>query len=174
MRRLPLLRSTAVLAACALLLAACGPGLVPGASTGAGEPPATSSGSAMPAPAYCTEQGGTLTQRQAAWNTNQDPAGWLLLAGTETFCEFQDGEGDESTRISVDLLTLSSETPTLAAIAYLSDVEITFPPQASANPAEWSCTNDFLGTPSFGNGVAGGGWVDPAQEVFTVMVPCTF
>ena len=74
----------------------------------------------------------------------------------------------------MDLVTLSSAEPTLAALAYLSDVPITLPPQASANPADWSCANDFLGTPSFGNGVSGGGWTDPGQEVFTVMVPCTF
>src|SRR5689334_15918198 len=115
-----------------------------------------------------------LTPRRAAWNTNQEEAQWLLLATTQTFCEFEDGSGDSATRISVDLTTLSSESPTLAAIAYLSPIRTTSPPQASANPAEYSCSNDYLGASSFGNTVGGGGWTDPSQPVFVVMVPCTF
>ncbi|HET7828806.1 MAG TPA: hypothetical protein VFL03_04550 [Candidatus Limnocylindrales bacterium] len=132
------------------------------------------SGGTSSAEQYCTDKGGILTPRRAAWNTNQDESAWLLLATTQTFCEFTDGTGDSETRISVDLTTLSSETPTLAAIAYLSRIRTTSPPQASANPAEYSCQNDFDGATYFGNSAAGGGWTDPSQPVFVVMIPCTF
>ena len=116
--RLPrTLPASFVVCACVLLLAACG-----------AASPSISSGSAVPAPAdgvaYCTDKGGAPTRRQAAWNTNQDPAAWLLLAGSQTFCEVEMTEGDNTTRISVDLGTLSSEAPTLAAIALPRQVVI--------------------------------------------------
>ena len=60
------------------------------------------------------------------------------------------------------------------SIAYLSRIRTTSPPQASANPAEYSCQNDFDGATYFGNSAAGGGWTDPSQPVFVVMIPCTF
>ena len=144
------------------------------ASESASAEASASPGGTGAAEQYCTDKGGILTPRRAAWNTNQDQAEWLLLATTQTFCEFDDGSGDSETRISVDLTTLSSETPTLAAIAYLSPIRTTSPPQASANPAEYSCVNDFDGATYFGNSVGGGGWTDPSQPVFVVMIPCTF
>ena len=63
-----------------------------------------------------------LVDRTATWNTNADPSQWLQLAGRERFCEFEMGQGDETTRISVDLVTLYAEEPTLASVAYLSKV----------------------------------------------------
>ena len=81
---------------------------------------------------------------------------------------------DGTTRISVDLTTLSSAEPTLAAIAYLSKIRTTSPPQVGQNPAQWSCANDFDGTAAFGNTAAGGGWVDESQPVFVVMNQCVF
>lgn len=156
----------------ALLVAAC-------ATTGSSASPAGASapiGQATDATAatYCTDKGGQIVERVATWNTNGDPSTWLALAGHQAFCEFETGTGDGTTRISVDLTTLSSPEPTLAAIAYLSTVKITRPPTVGANPAEWSCAQDFLGAAAFGNGVAGGGWVDADQPVFVVMIPCTF
>lgn len=155
----------------ALLVAACGAAATSPSAPAAG-------GSAPPdeaaARSYCTDKGGQVVKRTATWNTNGDPSTWLTLAGRQAFCEFETGTGDETTRISVDLTTLSSPDPTLAAIAYLSDVRITQPPTVGANPAEWSCAQDFLGAAAFGNGVAGGGWVDADQPIFVVMIPCTF
>lgn len=126
------------------------------------------------AEAYCTAKGGQLVDRAATWNTNADPSAWLTLAGRLRLCEFESGSGDTATRISVDLTTLSSEQPTLAAIAYLSKVRPPQPPQVGQNPAEYDCTDGLGGAAAFGNTAAGGGWVDAAQPVFKVMSLCVF
>jgi hypothetical protein len=91
-----------------------------------------------------------------------------------TLCEFEMGIGDSTTRISVDLTTLYSEQPTIAAIAYLSKVKTTPPNPVGSNPAQYSCTVDFGGSSGFGNTAAGGGWVDQDQPVFVVMNLCVF
>src|SRR5689334_19112864 len=97
---------TAALSLAGLLLAVAGCGAVaPSAS------PSTGDGAAQQ---YCTDKGGVLVDRAAVWNTNADPAAQLPLAGRMTFCEFESGSGQETTRISVDLTTLSSKQPTLA------------------------------------------------------------
>lgn len=151
-------------------------GLVAGCSSADRQATATSavSGERTAGERYCLDEGGMLVDRVATWNTNADPPAWLELAGRTTFCEFERGEGDQATRISVDLVTLSSEQPTLAAIAYLSDVRTTQPAQPSANPAELSCVHDFGGASAFGESAAGGGWVDTSQRTFVVMDMCVF
>ncbi len=123
---------------------------------------------------YCTDQGGKLVDRQAYWNTNADPAAWLQLAGRMTLCEFESGQGNETTRISVDLVTLSSTKPTLAAIAYLAKVPPTLPDTPSVNPAEYNCSEGLHGSSTFGNGLAGGGWVNVTEPIFKVMNLCVF
>jgi hypothetical protein len=123
---------------------------------------------------YCTAKGGKLVPRVATWNTNGDPSTWLRLAGHRTFCEFESGSGDQTTRISVDLTTLSSPEPTLASIAYLSAIRTTSPPVVGQNPAIWSCANDFDGSAAFGDTAGGGGWVDVTQPVFVIMDECVF
>ena len=124
---------------------------------------------------YCTDQGGVLVDRVATWNANADPSAWLELAGRMRLCEFEMGEGDATTRISVDLVTLSSEEPTLAGLAYLSKVPPTLPKQSSANPAAHNCMQGLAGTSQFGNTPAsGGGWVDETQPTFVVMSLCMF
>ncbi len=115
-----------------------------------------------------------LVDRIATWNTNADPSAWLQLAGRATFCEFESGEGDAATRISVDLVTLYSEESTLAGVAYLAKVPPTLPPEPSANPADYNCNQGLGGSATFGNGGAGGGWVDASQPVFVVMDMCAF
>jgi putative hemolysin len=147
----------------------------------AGEPspstsaaPVASGNSDQDARDYCLAQGGQLVDRVATSNTNGDPAAQLPLAGRMTFCEFEEGTGDATTRISVDLTTLSSTSPTLAAIAYLSKLPPVLPPQPSANPADYNCTNGLGGTVSWGNDNVSGGWVDASQPVFTVMDECVF
>jgi putative hemolysin len=151
------------------------PSGTPGQGTpGAPSPGASGTSGASADEAYCTAKGGTLVPRVATWNTNADPPAWLTLAGRQTFCEFETGSGDDTTRISVDLTTLSSTEPTLASVAYLSKVKTTSPPVVGQNPAQWSCAEDFLGSSAFGNTDAGGGWVDSSQPVFSVMDQCVF
>ena len=168
-----------------VVLAACGDGsLASGAaaeasrlaSAGAasGAPAASSSVDTSAAEQYCTDRGGQLTPRIATWNTNADPSAWLQLAGRWTLCEFESGEGDSATRISVDLTTLYSEEPTLAAVAYLAKVQPSPTSEPSGNPASFYCADDLDGTSQFGDTAAGGGWVDQSQPTFVVMNLCVF
>jgi hypothetical protein len=123
---------------------------------------------------YCTEQGGMLVDRVATWNTNADQSAWLELAGRMRLCEFEMGEGDSTTRISVDLVTLYSEEPTLAGLAYLSKVPPTLPTN-SGNPAAYNCAQGLGGATQWGNtSASGGGWVDTSQKTFVVMNLCMF
>ena len=159
--------SVAGLAACATVNAAGEP------SPSSSLVPTATEGGPIPRD-YCIAQGGQLVDRVATSNTNGDPAAQLPLAGRMTFCEFEQGSGDSTTRISVDLVTLLSMSPTLAAIAYLSRSPAVLPPQPSANPADYNCTNGLGGTTSWGNADVSGGWVDASQPVFTVMDECVF
>ena len=124
---------------------------------------------------YCTDQSGQLVDRVATWNTNGAPSTWVQLAGKKRLCEFESGTGDSTTRISVDLVTLYAEQPTLAGLAYLSKLPVTLPETPSSNPAAYNCTAGLGGARNFGNGLAtGGGWVDEAQPVFKVVSLCVF
>jgi putative hemolysin len=159
------------------LLSACSGSQSPAPSGAAGSP-ATSGGGGFDTAAaerHCTDQGGMLVDRVATWNANADPSQWLELAGRMRLCEFEMGEGETTTRISVDLVTLYSEEPTLAGLAYLSKVPPTLPQGSSANPAAYNCMQGLAGTSQFGNTPAsGGGWTDTTQSVFVVMSLCMF
>jgi len=144
------------------------------ASGAPASPAASGSFDEAAAERYCTDQGGMLVDRSAMWNTNGDPSDRLELAGRLRLCEFESGQGDEATRISVDLVTLYSQEPTLAAIAYLSKVPPTLPANPSVNPAVYNCSQGLGGTATFGDGASGGGWVDNSQPVFKVMDLCVF
>jgi putative hemolysin len=164
-----------------MLVAALGVVLVGACSPAAASPspvPAATGSAAgsdiAAAEAYCTDQGGMLVDRVATWNVNADSSAWLELAGRMRLCEFESGEGDTTTRISVDLVTLYSEEPTLAGLAYLSKLPPTLP-EGSVNPAAFNCMEGLYGTSQFGNApAAGGGWVDQSQPVFEVMSLCMF
>ena len=145
------------------------------AATGCGSDPSGDSDALIDAEQYCTDQGGELVTRHATGNTNGDPSTWLRLAGEITLCEFESTADGNTTRISVDLVTLSSEQPTLAALAYLSKVPPVMPDEPSANPAAYNCDVGLGGARDFGNSPASsGGWVDENQETFTVMDLCVF
>ncbi len=164
----------AAMAVAASTVTGCGVG-----ATGTSAPPGAASASGggaadAAARAYCTGKGGALVDRVATWNTNGDPAAQLPLAGHQTFCEFETGRGDQTTRISVDLVTLSSAQPTIAAVAYLSKIGPVVPPDPSSNPAVYNCNTGLGGAAAFGNTAAGGGWLDAAQPVFKVMIMCVF
>ena len=161
--------AVAVLMGALLAVAACG---APAASrTPTSEPGEAGTAAAE---AYCTEQGGQLVERIPNWNTNADPAQWLELAEPMTFCEFETVEGDSPTRISVDLVTLSSEKPTLAGIAYLSKVRPSQTENPGENPARHHCIVDLGGSATWGGGIGAGGWTDQSQPVFIVMDMCVF
>jgi hypothetical protein len=166
-----MMRTRTLLATVAtLLLVAC----TPAATPGGGSPAASAAVDEAAARAYCTEKGGMLVDRVATWNTNADPPAWLQMAGRMTFCEFESGEGDQTTRIAVDLVTLYSEQPTLAAVAYLSKVPPVLPETPSENPGSYNCNTGLGGAETFGDTATAGGWVDTTQPTFTVMNMCFF
>lgn len=155
-----------------LLFAACA-GAVASPSASGGSPGSGADNAA--ARTYCTDQGGKLVERHPVWNTNGNPSTWLRLAGDQTFCEFESGTGDQTTRIAVDLVTLASDAPTLAGLAYLSKVPPTLPETPSTNPAAFNCSTGLGGAQAFGTAsVASGGWVNEAEPVFEVMNMCVF
>jgi hypothetical protein len=123
--------------------------------------------------AYCEDAGGAALAARSMWATNQDPATWLELAGAVELCRFEDGEPGASgtTRIYVDLVTLYSEQPTLAGVAYLSRVPPELPESPSTNPARAHCAA-LGGSAQFGSGLEGGGWVtsDRPTEVVDLCV----
>lgn len=121
---------------------------------------------------YCAETGGQVETRYPYWNTNQDQSGWVQLPGEMELCWYETLDDDESaSRIYLDLNTLYSETPTLAAAAYLARLPLG---DARGNPAAANCNEQLLGATSFGNGASGGGWVNLDEEVFTVVNMCVF
>ncbi len=181
----------------ALMLAACGSSNgTAGAGSGTSTPPAsgvtsaaasdatttrlpsTSSVASSPvdtarAAAFCEQGGGEVQTRAAFWGTNGDEANWLPLAGSNTMCRFQ-ADDDAHSRIYVDLTTLSSPVPTLAALAYLSKVPM---PTGSGggNPATGYCSKELGGSSTFGAvGASGGGWVAKADPDDIVVALCVF
>ena len=119
---------------------------------------------------YCVSVGGQVQERQATWNTNGDPAQWVDLGRTMEVCRFK-ADDEAGSRIYVDLLTLWSESPSLAAAAYLAKVPMSADPPAG-NPASFYCT-DLGGSSQWGTGAAGGGWTnldDPDDQVVAMCV----
>lgn len=148
-----------------LALAGCGAPAAP--STTIGEPvdpfPAESV-------AYCESNGGEVQYRQPTYGTNNDETAWVELGQAVLTCKLATtGDG---TAIFVDLSTLYSENPTLAALAYLqSSAPEDLKP--NGNPAAAICT-EVGGTSAFGPGANGGGLVDTDDEDFPVFAPCMF
>lgn len=120
---------------------------------------------------YCTETGGTVETRQPYWNTNQDQSDWVRLPGELDLCWYQTLDDDDESRIYLDLRTLYSETPTLAAAAYLAQLPLG---ETTGNPAAVNCSEQVFGSATFGNSLAGGGWVNLDDPVFTVVNLCVF
>lgn len=154
-----------VVATAALALAGC-------AGTPTPNPTATDAIAAETAGALaCVAHGGEVQSRQPTFGTNNDPASWVALGDPIDVCRFQTLDDDAKSRIYVDLVTIASSEPTLAALAYLSKTPI--PEGATGNPANALCT--FLGGAiNYGTSASGGGFVntdDPDDEVFA---PCVF
>jgi len=106
---------------------------------------------------YCTDNKGVVQTRSAVWGTNNDPSTWVHLPGMTEMCMFQTLNDDAKSKIVVDLVSLYSNGPTLASVAYLSKVPP--PPFTGANPATADCAA-LNGSSQFGNTVAGGGWIE--------------
>ena len=120
---------------------------------------------------HCTSVGGEVQQREATWNTNSDQSQWQDLGRSIELCRFKAND-EAGSRIYVDLLTLYTETPTLASAAYMAKVPMReeLPP---GNPATWYCA-DLAGSSQFGAGSAGGGWVNADDPDDVVVALCVF
>jgi putative hemolysin len=95
----------------------------------------------------------------------------MQLPGELHLCWYQTLGDEDGSRIYLDLDTLYSETPTLAAAAYLAQLPLG---NARGNPAAANCNEQLLGSASFGNTAAGGGWVNLEDEDFPVVNLCVF
>ncbi len=106
------------------------------------------------AKAYCTSTGGELGVRHAVFGTNNPQQDWLWLTGVQSFCQYT--LSADGSRIHLSLPTLFSPKPTLAALAYYSQVP--WNGQGNGNPASFYCTQ--LGGAEIGaTDFSGGGWV---------------
>ena len=98
----------------------------------------------------------------------------VRLASKLEACRFSSGDGDATTQITVDLVTLNSKQPTLARLAYLAQVPSSDSGVAGSNPAASYCPNDLGGTEQFGTSTSGG-WIDKSQpEGSQVVDLCVF
>jgi len=117
---------------------------------------------------YCRSVGGTVQTRIPEYGTNnQNP---LKLAGTQDFCKFT---APDNTAIFISTDTLYADQPTLATLAYYTQI----PPQSAPNgenPASAYCSL-LGGSDQFGGkNVSGGGWVDTSDKSFTTVQACVF
>ena len=168
-----LARVSVALVVVVVLAAACGSG---GKNTSASTTTATTVTATTPANdadarAYCTSKGGTVQIRDAMRGTNGTQAQWVSLGRSTPVCRFQTLHDNANSRIYVDLTTLYTQAPTLAAVAYLSKV----PPKStvSGNPASAYCAA-LGGSSQFGTGASGGGWVNKDDPDDTVVALCVF
>ncbi|MEO6827087.1 MAG: hypothetical protein ABI255_12490 [Microbacteriaceae bacterium] len=122
------------------------------------------------ADAYCTDKGGTVQSRQPSYGTNGDPASWVKLGAPVNLCRFQ-AKDDTKSRIFVDLVSLYSQQPTLAALAYLSKTPLE-QSKGGANPAAVLCAK-LGGASDYGTG-SNGGLVDTTDHEDTTIAPCVF
>jgi putative hemolysin len=119
---------------------------------------------------YCRSQGGVVQVRTPAADTNSPPM--IRLAGSVPFCRFTGAQGGSTSSISVDLRTLVSTKPTLAALAYLEKPNAGRIP-GNVNPASIYCSR-LGGSDQFGGqGLGGGGWI-VGRSANTVLQACVF
>jgi putative hemolysin len=125
----------------------------------------------LSAAAYCVKKGGEVDIRTPYFNTNDDPRNWFHLSGDRNFCKFTSAK--DGSRIHVELSTLYTKKPSLAALAYYAKV----PYDGSSchgNPASCYCSQ-LGGTDLFGGiNMNGGGWVQKSDPVDTVLEACIF
>ncbi len=133
------------------------------------ESAASSAGAGSPAGAYCAATGGVVQSREAVYGTNNSVQDWLPLAGVEDFCQYI-SSADQS-NINISLLTLYTDKPTLAALAYYAQVP--WNGVGNGNPASFYCSQ--LGGAEIGATSGGGGaWVSATgatRELETCIFP---
>ena len=119
---------------------------------------------------YCVTKGGEVDTRRPYFNTNDDnQQNWLRLAGQKNFCKFTSKK--DGSRIFVELSTLDTDQPTLAALAYYAQLPLG---SCNGNPASCYCSQ-LGGTDLFGGiNANGGGWVKLSDPVDTVLEACIF
>ena len=149
-------RVVAIGMAALLALTACGSD-GNDAAAGTTTTAAASGGFDAAARQYCTDKKGVVQTRYPVWGTNNDPSTWVHMPGMAEMCMFQTLNDEAKSKIVVDLVSLYSDGPTLASVAYLSKVPT--PPFTGANPATVDCAA-LNGSSQFGNTVAGGGWIE--------------
>ena len=119
---------------------------------------------------YCVKKGGEVDEREPYFNTNASEQDWLRLAGSRQFCKFT--KKKDGSRIYVELSTLYTEQPTLAALAYYAEIQLGS--GCNGNPASCYCSQ-LGGTDLFGGiNINGGGWVMKSDPVDTVLEACIF
>jgi putative hemolysin len=118
----------------------------------------------------CEEKGGQVQTREAMYDTNDDTSAWLDMGRSIELCKFT---ADDGSRIYVDTLTLAAPRPTLAAVAYLSQVPMPAYDPAKGDPATSYCS-DLAASSAFGSGAAGGGWVLMSDPDDPVVAMCVF
>lgn len=138
------------------------------ACSGSSNPPvaqvAAPAAAAAPAPNglvaasnYCRKTGGKVQVRNA-WYTNSAGA-QVRLNGTATFCHYR--AKDKST-VDLDVKTLYSTKPTLAALAYYAELKISKQcHKYLADPAVCYCRQELFGADFF---TTGGSWVVAGQR----------
>ena len=125
-------------------------------------------GAVRAAAQYCMSTGGKVEMRQAVYGTNNPPKQWLYLAAKQPFCQYT--QQSDGSRIHLSLLTLYTTKPTLAALAYYSQVP--WNGKGNGNPASYYCTQ--LGGAEIGaTDLNGGGWVS-AGGIDQVLEACIF
>jgi putative hemolysin len=118
----------------------------------------------------CEEKAGRVQVREAMFGTNGDPSTWVDLGRSIELCRFEAADGS---RIYVDTGTLAAEGPTLASVAYLSQVPMDEYDPSAGNPATAYC-GDLAGSSAYGAGASGGGWVNTSDPVDTTVAMCVF
>lgn len=118
----------------------------------------------------CEEKTGQVQVREAMFGTNGDVSTWLDLGRSIELCRFQ---AEDGSRIYVDTGTLAMAGPTLASVAYLSQVPMPEYDPAAGNPATAYCAA-LAGSSAYGNGAAGGGWVALSDADDPVVAMCVF
>lgn len=106
---------------------------------------------------YCRKTGGKVQVRDA-WYTN-NAGSQVRLNGSATFCHYR--AKDKST-IDIDVKTLYSTKPTLAAMAYYAELKISKQcHKYLADPAVCYCRQELFGADFF---TTGGSWVPAGQR----------
>lgn len=124
--------------------------------------------------AACTKGGGVVVKMQPTYDTNSQEANWVKLGDPVSVCKFET-LGDK-TRMYVDLTTISSKNPTLAALAYLAKPTQPKTDNPSTNPSFTMCTA-VGGAVAYGTGQNSGGLsevTDNKEDHQWIVTPCVF